>query len=130
MDHQLLPGWQIFRNLDGRVVYLNMSTGAFQDTPPVAAAPAALALPPGWTQMTDESGRTIYINQSLSIIQYEFPQAEAVQAQAPSAPPVDPRTERVKTRYYPHVGAFSEQEMSREDIINMLYHPAESLLKI
>jgi hypothetical protein len=57
-------------------------------------------------------------------MQYEFPQAEAEQAQAPSAPPVDPRTEQVKTRYYPHVGAFSEPNMSREDIINTLYHPA------
>jgi hypothetical protein len=125
MDPKLPPGWQILRSPNGQVIYVNMSTGAFQDTPPVAAAPAALALPPGWTQMTNESGRTIYINQSLGRMQYEFPQAEAEQAQAPSAPPVDPRTEQVKTRYYPHVGAFSEQEMSREDIINMLYHPAE-----
>jgi len=106
-----------------------MSTGQFQNTPPVAAAPvaaapAALALPPGWTQMTNDSGRTIYINESLDRTQFEFPQAEAVQAQAPSAPPVDPRTEQVKTQYYPHVQPFSEPNMSREDIINMLYHPA------
>jgi hypothetical protein len=75
--------------------------------------------------MTNDNGRTVYINQSLRRIQYDFPHVESVQAQAPSAPPVDPRTEQVKTQYYPHVGTFSEPEMYREDIINMLYHPAE-----
>lgn len=45
MDPQLPPGWQILRSPNGQVIYVNMSTGAFQDTPPVAAAPAALALP-------------------------------------------------------------------------------------
>ena len=124
MDPQLPPGWQILRSPDGQVIYGNMSTGAFQDTPPVAAAPAALALPPGWTQMTNESGRTVYINQSLPRMQYEFPQAEAEQAQAPSAPPVDPRTEQVKTQYYPHVLQFSR--IAPADIIDMLYHPQPS----
>jgi hypothetical protein len=122
MDPQLPPGWQIFRNPNGQVIYANVSTGQFQDTPPVAAA--ALALPPGWTQMTNDSGRTVYINQSLSRMQFEFPQAEAVQAQAPSAPPVDPRTERVKTQYYPHVHPFSK--IPPADIIEMLYHPYPS----
>ena len=123
MDPQLPPEWRIFRSPNGLVSYVNMLTGQFQDTPPVAAA-AALALPPGWTQMTNNSGRTVYTNQ-LGQMQFEFPRVEAEQAHAPSAPPVDPRTEQVKTRYYPHVGKFSEQEMSREDIINMLYHPDE-----
>lgn len=54
-------------------------------------------------------------------MQYEFPQAEAEQAQAPSAPPVDPRTELVKTQYYPHVHPFSR--MTPAEIIDMLYHP-------
>ena len=119
MDPQLPPGWQIFRNPNGQVIYANVSTSQFQDTPPVAAA--ALALPPGWTQMTNDSGRTVYINQSLGRMQFEFPQAEAVQAQAPSAPPVDPRTEQVKTQYYPHVHPFSR--IPPADIIDMLYHP-------
>ena len=122
MDPQLPPGWQIFRNPNGQVIYANVSTGQFQDTPPVAAA--ALALPPGWTQMTNDSGRTVYINQSLGRMQFEFPQAEAVQAQAPSAPPVDPRTEQVKTKYYPHVHPFSR--IPPADIIDMLYHPYPS----
>lgn len=74
--------------------------------------------------MTNDSGRTIYINQSLGRMQYEFPQAEAEQAQAPSAPPVDPRTEQVKTQYYPHVHPFSR--IAPADIIDMLYHPQPS----
>ena len=77
MDPQLPPGWQILRSPNGQVIYGNMSTGAFQDTPPVAAAP-----------------------------------------------PVDPRTELVQTRYYPHVHPFSR--MKPADIIDMLYHPQPS----
>jgi len=122
MDPPLPHGWQKFSNPNGQVIYANVSTGQFQDTPPVAAA--ALALPPGWTQMTNDSGRTVYINQSLHRMQYEFPQAEAEQAQAPSAPPVDPRTEQVKTQYYPHVHPFSR--IAPADIIDMLYHPQPS----
>jgi hypothetical protein len=57
-------------------------------------------------------------------MQFEFPQAEAEQAQAPSAPPVDPRTEQVKTQYYPHVHPFSR--IPPADIIDMLYHPYPS----
>jgi hypothetical protein len=57
-------------------------------------------------------------------MQFEFPQAEAEQAQAPSAPPVDPRTEQVKTQYYPHVYPFSS--IPPADIIDMLYHPYPS----
>ena len=118
MDPPLPPRWQTFSN-NGQVIYANMLTDRFQDTPPVAAA-AASALPPGWTQMTNDSGRTIYINQSLNLMQSDFPQAE--QAQAPSAPPVDPRTEEVKTQYYPHVYPFSR--MTPAEIIKMLYHPS------
>lgn len=59
MDPPLPPGWQRFSNPNGQIIYANVSTGQFQDTPPVAAA---LALPPGWTQMTNDSGRTVYIN--------------------------------------------------------------------
>ena len=109
----------MFRNPNGEVMYANMLTGQFQNTPPVAA----LALPPGWVQMTNESGRTVYANQSLGRIQYEFPMVEAQQAQAPSAPPVDPRTEQVKTQYYPHVHPFSR--IPPADIIDMLYHPLQ-----
>jgi hypothetical protein len=119
MDPPLPPGWQRFSNPNGQVIYANVSTGQFQETRPVAAA--ALALPPGWTQMTNDSGRTVYINQSLGRIQDVFPRAEAEQAQAPSAPPVDPRTEQVKTQYYPHIPPFSS--IPPADIIEMLYHP-------
>ena len=119
MESHLPPGWQMFRNPNGEVMYANMLTGQFQNTPPVAA----LALPPGWVQMTNESGRTVYANQSLGRIQYEFPMVEAHQAQAPSAPPVDPRTEQVKTQYYPHVHPFSR--IPPADIIDMLYHPLQ-----
>lgn len=135
---QLPPGWQIFRNQNGQVIYANVLTGEFQDIPPASAPPledyfgmqssahppvaaAALALPPGWTQMTNASGRTEYKNESLGRMQYDFPLAEAERAQAPSAPPVDPRTEQVKTQYYPHVDPFSR--IPPEDIIDMLYHP-------
>jgi len=164
----LPPGWQMFRNPNGQIVYTNMTTGQFQDTPPMIAlalppgwtrttnasgrtvyanqslgieqfefpeealqaqapsAPpdspvAALALPPGWTRTTNASGRIVYANRSLGREQFEFPEVEAQQAQAPSAPPVDPRTEQVKTQYYPHVHPFSR--IPPADIIDMLYHP-------
>lgn len=121
MSSQLPPGWQIFHTPDGTVMYVNVSTNTVQTTPPMAAAAAALALPPGWTQMTNDSGRTVYINQSLNRVQFEFPQAEAELAQAPSAPPVDPRTNDVKRNYFPHSYKFSH--IDPEDIITMLYHP-------
>jgi len=117
MESHLPHGWQMFRNPNGQVIYANMATGQFQDTPPMVS----LALPPGWTQTTNASGRTVYANQSLGREQFEFPEVEAQQAQAPSAPPVDPRTERVKTQYYPHVHPFSK--IPPADIIDMLYHP-------
>jgi hypothetical protein len=82
---------------------------------------AALALPPGWTRTTNASGRIVYTNRSLGREQFEFPEVESQQAQAPSAPPVDPRTEQVKTQYYPHVHPFSK--IPPADIIDMLYHP-------
>jgi hypothetical protein len=122
MDSPLPPGWQQFSNPNGQVIYANVSTGQVRYTLPVAAA--ALALPPGWTQMTNDIGRTVYINQSRNLMKYDFPQAEAEQAQAPSAPPVDPRTEEVKTQYYPHVYPFSR--IAPADIIDMLYHPQSS----
>jgi hypothetical protein len=45
-------------------------------------------------------------------------------APPPSAPPIDPMTKQVQTKYYPHIPPFST--IPNLDIIDMLYHPSAS----
>ena len=112
MESHLPPGWQMFRNSNGKIVYLNTETREFQDTLPMEA------LPPGWEMFKNSNGKIVYVNTETR----EFKDTPPVAlGQPPSAPPVDPITERVKTHYYPHIFEFSR--IPPKDIIAMLHHP-------